>query len=100
MDIDIRLPVDGISDRLSEEMLRVMEEVSRTGGKGRVTLSLEVKVEDRDLDSPLIVQASIKSTLPPRMLPVALVYFYDGDYHRSPKHQAAFPPEIYSIEEA
>ena len=88
------------ADYLAEELLRVSQEVVLTGRKGSLTVKLDLECPDNSVADPLVsVSPSFKANMPQRGAASTGFYFYDGDYHRSPKNQQRFPEEIYEMQE-
>ena len=95
-----RLGGGHFADRLAEELIRVSEEVVATGRKGSVGVTFNIECPDNTVADPMVsVSASFKMNLPQRNSGTTGFYYYDGDYHRSPKSQQPFPPEIMEMQE-
>ena len=95
-----RLGGGHFADRLAKELLRVSEEVAATGRKGGVTVTFDIECGDPSAPDRMVsVGTSFKARLPQRSSMATGFYYYDGDYHRSPKSQQPFPPEIYEMQE-
>ena len=95
-----RLGGGHFADRLAEELLRVSEEVTATGRKGGVTVTFDLECPDNSVADRIVsVSTSFKARLPQRHAAATGFYYYDGDYHRSPKSQQPFPPEIMEMQE-
>ena len=73
-------------DALEEAMLRVSEDVLRTGNPGAVTVTLKITQAQPD-EPAVIVQEAIKRTMPSQKPRGAIYYAHEGSLHAKDPRQ-------------